>query len=181
MERLMNVAVKFAKKVKEGEGEYGPWVLWNFTITDPDWDGIWFSWFSGGNKPIPVAGLKVDMIEYEVTEKDGYTNYNAKKLLVSETGASNPKPLPKNTTQGPKQASTTGTHPYINHGEVVCNLIGLSISGDGVDRTRYEKLLNAFKFGIRALTTDAPIKPKQEPKPEPVQEYPEPEEDSIPF
>lgn len=185
MDRLMNVVVKFAKKVKEGESEFGPWTLWNFTIVDPDWDGIWFSWFSGGVKPIPAVGMKLDALEYEVVEKDGYTNYNAKKLLTHEDAsipASNPKPVTKPTTGGPKQASgsTNGGQAYINHGEVVCKLMDFALApdGSGIDRPLYKKLLNAFRYGIRVLTSETPP-PAPKAEPEPIEEPP-PEED-LPF
>jgi len=188
MDRLMGVVVKFAKKVKDGtyKDGGGDWTLWNFTITAADWDGIWFSWFSGGTKPIPAVGMKLDVLEYEVVDKDGYTNYNAKKLLVPEGSApaANPKPKPRQQTQTGKPApSGNGGQAYINHGQVVVEMIKLASSPTGkVDRSAYEKILNAFKFGIRVLISEGPPPaPKAETEPEPEPEPTPIEDDDIPF
>ena len=188
MERLMNVEVKFAKHKMDGEGEYGPWSLWNFTLTDPDWDGIWFSSFKE-----PRVGMKIDVLEYEIEEKGEFINYRAKKLIEAEgkTAPSNPKPKPQ--TKGSARATPApngnGGQAYINHGEVVCKLLAMASSPAGeIDRPVYEKLLNAFKWGIRVLTTEttpAP-KPKSKPEPEELQNEDQPynpmdEENGIPF
>jgi len=194
MERLMNGEIKFASKKKSGESESSDgsayeWTLYNFTITDKEWDGIWFSYFQSGKKPIPEKGLRFDMLEYEIEEKGEYTNYTVQKLLLPE--GADPKPSPKPKPKGilPGQApKSNGGQAYINHGEVVVKLMDMAQAKEGgeIDRPIYERLLNAFKFGIRTLTTETTppkpkLKPVEKPKPEPVEEPPPEEIDDIPF
>ena len=74
-----NKKIKKVYKGKLGESEYGPWQAWNFYLEGVK--DIKFSYFSGGDKPVPVEGRMVKHIEYEVVTKDGYTNNNVKKLV----------------------------------------------------------------------------------------------------
>lgn len=76
--QLTNVTVSDAKMVKQGEGEKGPWELWNLTI-----NGQKYSKFRGKNEEL-TAGLEIAYMEYEETTKikDGkeYKNLTIKKL-----------------------------------------------------------------------------------------------------
>ncbi len=180
MDRLTNVEVKFAK-VTDGKSAKGKWKMCKFTITDPNWDGIWFGWFLGEGKPEPAVGMEIAELEYEVETKGEYTNYNAKKLIVAEGSApqSNPKPKPQTTTGSSATASSGGNgQAYINHGECVVEIMQMTSVAGVIDRPNYEKLLNAFKFGIRVLTTEtAPAKTK--PETEPAERFLDP--DDLPF
>jgi len=69
--QLTNVKVTDAKKVKEGEGEYGPWELWNLTL-----DGQKYSWFRSEKDPSPQSGMVVAFAEYKEEQKGQYTNRN---------------------------------------------------------------------------------------------------------
>ena len=192
IERLMNVTVTSAQKKTDGESKHGPWVIYDFKIDEPNWEDIWFGYLTNPDKIIPAVGMKIDVIEYEIEEKGEYTNYKVKKLMVPEGEAptSNPKPKPKQAAGGPKQApqSTNGGQAYINHGEVVCKLMGMAGAGEpNFNKHDYGRLLNAFLFGIRVLTGEtAPPKPveKQKPSDNDYPQDPEPEEipeDDIPF
>ena len=70
---------------KSGEGEYGPWTAWNFYVDKSD---LKFSYFSGGKKPKPVEGMRLELIRYDEVTKGEYTNYNVKEIFVD---ASTPK------------------------------------------------------------------------------------------
>lgn len=179
MERLMDIVVKFAQKKKEGEGKYGPWVIYDFKIDAPGWEDIYFGYLTNPDKIIPAVGMRIDVLEYEIEETGEYTNYKVQKLLLP--GSSNPKPKPKAKLHG-QAPQSSGGQAYINHGEVVCELMNMAQKNEGgeIDRPLYEKLLNAFRYGIRALTSDPPA-PKSEPKPKPKPvEEPPPEDDGFP-
>jgi hypothetical protein len=96
-ERLLNVEIQAVSKKTEGDqvgknGETFHWILYNFTINDPDWKNIWFSYFQTGKKPTPEKGMKIDLLEFEIDDTGQYTNYNVKKLIVPDN---KPKPKPK--------------------------------------------------------------------------------------
>lgn len=181
-ERLLKGEIKYAKEKNRGEGQYGEWVLYNFTIVDKDWDGIFFDYFQSGNKPVPVVGMEYDVLEYEIkentTDKGTFTNYSVTKLLLPEGAASKPKPVPQNLNTPSPQPNKQNGQAYISHGEAVCRIMEMVAKDDMVfDRPYYERLLKAFKFGIRFLTTET-IPQQKTPKPEPEPQEPDPE---IPF
>lgn len=85
--QLTNAKVEEVKKVKEGEGQYGPWTLYRLKI-----GGKQYGYIIPSNKPAPVSGSTVDFVEYEetTTQKDGktYTNLSIKKIVEALHGQS---------------------------------------------------------------------------------------------
>ena len=86
---------------KSGEGEYGPWTAWNFYVDKSDNK---FSYFSGGKKPKPEEGMKLELLRFETVINGEYTNHNVKEMFID---ASTPN-TPQKPTQKPS-ASTGGT------------------------------------------------------------------------
>jgi len=66
------------RKPVEGEGEYGPWKLYNFYTDKTGKEKFGFMW--SGKKPIPTEGLKIKHMEYEKEKRGQYTNLDVKKL-----------------------------------------------------------------------------------------------------
>ena len=126
---------------KSGEGEYGPWTAWNFYVDKSD---LKFSYFSGGKKPKPVEGMRLELIRYDTVTKGEYTNHNVKEIFVD---ASTPKPSQKPSastggTISPKRDSDIGPMTmwgkYI--GEVVCSLIGQGLVGSELDSAAHDAM-----------------------------------------
>jgi hypothetical protein len=64
-----------------GEGQYGPWTRWDVYVDNFDQK---LSWFSGGQRPTPTVGLKLNLITYEESQRGKYMNY---KVLTAEVAA----------------------------------------------------------------------------------------------
>ena len=77
-EYLVNQTITKVYKGKSGQGEYGPWIAWNFNIEGDDRK---FSYFSGGKKPEPYEGAFIKLAKFEKVVKGQYTNYNVKELV----------------------------------------------------------------------------------------------------
>jgi len=90
-EYLANKTITKAYRGKTGEGQYGPWVAWNFTIEGDDRK---FSYFSGGKKPEPFDGAFIMMAKYETVTKGQYTNYNVKELALGQPENNEPGQAP---------------------------------------------------------------------------------------
>jgi hypothetical protein len=114
-----NKVVSKVSTVKTGESEFGKWTLFNIFFEGSDKK---FGYLGNDKRPVPFVGMKVPYLEYDIEkkEKDGkeYTNYNIKELKVDEEQ--------KTPTQGQSQASPDNK-PYINHGQVIVDLIKLSV------------------------------------------------------
>lgn len=78
-EYLTNKVIGKCYEGKSGEGEFGPWVAWNFHV---EGDNRKFSYFSGGKKPRPFEGAFIQMAKYETVKKGQYTNHNIKELAL---------------------------------------------------------------------------------------------------
>lgn len=82
--------VKFTKVLKKGSGEnrYGPWQLYLCHIDAPEWKGIKLAYFKKENKPTPLQGMALQVLEYDTRKKieDGktYTDYIIKDFVPAE-------------------------------------------------------------------------------------------------
>ena len=85
-EYLANKTIGKAYKGKTGQGEYGPWIAWNFYI---DGDDRKFSYFSGGKKPEPFEGAFIKMAKFETVTKGQYTNFNIKEMALGDNQQNN--------------------------------------------------------------------------------------------
>jgi len=198
MEQLNNVQITKVFEGKSGEGKFGFWQAYNFYIDDPDWKDIKFSYFGGGKKTTPTEGMNLSLLEFEVSHKGEYTNYDVGKIIPI---TSKPKPVPTNS---PAQGSNNKTWPekdnkkFIDHGRCMIELMKMATinpeGGDQIDKDYLKDLLDIFKRGCEYMV--APIgkakkpEPKKEPEPDRFEkgnyepEYegpPEIEDDQIPF
>jgi len=77
METLVNQTIDKVTKGKSGEHkEYGMWQQWSFTLIG---DNKRYSYFEKNNI-VPVSGMKLLVLKYEIEPKDGKTYYNVKSL-----------------------------------------------------------------------------------------------------
>ena len=96
-EYLANKTIGKVYKGKTGEGQYGPWVAWNFYVEGDDRK---FSYFSGGKKPEPFEGAFIQMLKYETVTKGKYTNHNVKEMALDNIEKQNNEPR-QEPDQGP--------------------------------------------------------------------------------
>lgn len=96
-EYIANKTITKVYKGKTGEGQYGPWVAWNFNIEGDDRK---FSYFSGGKKPEPFEGAFIAMMKYETVTKGKYTNHNVKEMALGNDTTINNEPR-QDPDQGP--------------------------------------------------------------------------------
>ena len=80
-EFLTNVTIRKVYPGKTGESEYGPWQVWNFYLEGHE--KLKLNYFSGEEKPIPVEGAALKLIEYDIVTKGGYTNNNVKQFVLA--------------------------------------------------------------------------------------------------
>lgn len=95
MPELHNVEITKVQPGKTGESQYGSWKAYNFYISDPDWKDQKFGYFQSGQKPEPLVGMLLSKLEFEITHKGEYTNYEVGKLELT----SSEKPLPQTQIQ----------------------------------------------------------------------------------
>lgn len=85
MEHIVDAKITKVYKGPDGESEYGTWQVYNLYLDKGDKKK--FGYMQSGKKPVPIEGMAVKHIEYEVktTKKDGktYTNYDIKKMEVA--------------------------------------------------------------------------------------------------
>lgn len=81
--QLTGATISNVKKVKSGEGEHGPWTLYNVQVGDKK-----YSIFQNSDVAAPQSGQVIAYAEVEEreSEKDGkkYTNYTLKKIKWGE-------------------------------------------------------------------------------------------------
>lgn len=78
METITNVEVSKVYPGPKGEGEYGPWQIWNFYLKD---DKRKFSFFEKDGL-IPQEGMQIQVLKFEVKQKGEYTNHDVKELTL---------------------------------------------------------------------------------------------------
>ena len=161
MPELTNLEISKVYEGKSGEGQYGPWTAYNFYFKGGEKK---FSYFSGGSKPVPVVGMKVMYLKYEVVTKGEYTNNNVTEMRVGEPQ--------QNTPSG----NTEDTKAYINHGEVVVRLMELS-----KDYTELDELIDRFNHGIQRLTGESDPFPEPNNTHDDINEPPPITDDDIPY
>jgi hypothetical protein len=94
MGQLMGAVITAVSKKKTGDGNYGPWTLYNFQTDQSD---DWYSYFQSGDKPVPLVGMKIAFAEYTEEQNGRYTNLVIDKLAVAEERV--PPPQAKSNTQ----------------------------------------------------------------------------------
>ena len=117
-EYITNCKIKKVYTGKTGTSEYGDWKQWNFYIEGHQ--GKKFSYFSSGEKPIPIEGRMLKILEYEIKQSDcgQYTNHNVSQLVYyprsnmvfggmsdepPHPGLEAGPPYPADTPQGPEK------------------------------------------------------------------------------
>ena len=140
METLTNVEVGKVFKGKSGEGQYGPWQIWDVYLRD---DKRKFAYFEKGGF-IPEAGLMIQVLKYEVVQKGEYTNYNVKELTPDPNWYSGKEPETPPKTPQNRSGSTFSQNrgddigpmtmwgKYI--GEFVSAGIGYGYTGGDLDK-----------------------------------------------
>lgn len=108
----------------EGEGEYGPWKLYNFHTDKTAKEKFSFMW--GGKKPIPTEGLKIKHMEYEEEKKGQYTNLSVKKLELAD----NSKPA-ESTSTSSSPATYSGGNAEVSYWVRYISDIAIAIIANG--------------------------------------------------
>lgn len=139
METITNVEVSKVFKGKSGEGQYGPWQIWDVYFNG---DNRKFTYFEKGNV-IPEVGMMVLVLKFDVEKKGQYTNYTVKELTPDPNWWSGKEPeIPHRTPQnaagstfsqnkGGDIGPMTMWGKYI--GEVISALIGKGLIGKDLD------------------------------------------------
>ena len=157
--------------VKEGASAKGPWTRYDIYI---EGDERKFAMFGGDKKPIPVQGMNIAFMEFDIVKSGEYTNYNVKALHTTDTSA---------PAQGPAfPAKEEPKKKFIDHGKSMIALMQMSIREGGIDKNILKEHLDIFKRGCDYI--NAPVKKEWTPPPSeapveepPVQEEPFPFED----
>ena len=107
METLTNVEVGKVFKGKSGEGQYGPWQIWDVYLRD---DKRKLSYFEKDGF-IPEVGAMIQVLKFEVVTKQGndgktYTNYNVKELTPDPNWYSGKEPETPPQTRSVATGST---------------------------------------------------------------------------
>jgi len=136
MKQATNVTISKVYKGKSGINLRGPWQAYNLYF---EGSTNKYSYFGNKNNPVPVVGLKLASIEYDVVQEGQYTNRNIKKMVLDQTEKS----------QGGPQA-TNGNKAYIDHGKCVLTLMEMA-GGANCDPTVLETLISIFRMGIEAM------------------------------
>jgi hypothetical protein len=84
MDVITNTEITKVYEGPSGEGQYGPWQIFNFYVKDHKEK---FSVF-GKDEFVPMPGIKLKLLKYEIkhSEKDGkkYTNYDVKEVILED-------------------------------------------------------------------------------------------------
>lgn len=143
---LVDCKITKVYSASSGESEHGPWQLYNLYLDKGDKKK--FSYFHSGKKPIPVEGMQLEHVEYEIetTEKDGktYENYKIKKLEVSN--GSKPTETSPQTTSQPKPTNNGGDKEVSYWCSYMTNIaIAIIANGGNLETADLDKI--AHKVG----------------------------------
>jgi hypothetical protein len=178
--QLTNMTISKIYEGPSGESEYGPWKIYNLYLTNAE--GVKgkkkFGYMWSGKKPVPKEGMKVVFLEYEVTQKGEYTNYNIKEIKFAEgTGQ-----VSKSDGPAPKEEPKA----YIDHGKVALSIMEKA----DYNESRVVDLVALFKVTIKELlsepekskTPEEPLDWSKVPEKMSPEEYgPEPDDSDVPF
>lgn len=103
--------VKFTKvfKGKSGEGQYGPWQIWDCYINIEEWKDTKLSFFESNKNPTPVQGMTATVVEIEEQVKGEYVNYVIKNI-ETKVQAPVPKPRPQVTKENSTEPNHNNNH-----------------------------------------------------------------------
>ena len=156
-------------KGASGEGEYGPWQIWNFYLDNKD-DKRKFTWFEKDGL-IPIEGMSIKAMEFEVseTQKGGKTflNHTVKWFKLSEVSNAY-KPSPQKSTQKPPSVAGTtnsleGISFYVSYAKDLM-IAAMSLNADYGQRAVDALAAEVMEIG-KDMCRSAMEPP--EPKPEP--------------
>jgi len=82
MEHLLDTKITKVYKGPDGDSEYGHWQVYNLYFDKGDKNK--FGYMQSGKKPIPIEGMQIKHVEYEIEQDGKYTNYKIKKLEPAE-------------------------------------------------------------------------------------------------
>lgn len=150
MTQLTNQVISKVERKKDGDGEYGPWVLYNFWLENNDKR---FSYFQSGQKPVPVQGMKIGHIEYKEKVNGKYTNYEVSTLSVVE-GAPGPMRIDDKVSSKGKGRDEDLISMMWKFGPSMIKLMEMEQNGCG----KLAELIDIFKEGIKQLVYEQPVK-----------------------
>ena len=110
METITNVEVSKVFKGKSGEGQYGPWQIWDVYFNG---DNRKFTYFEKGNV-IPEVGMMVLVLKFDVEKKGQYTNYTVKELTPDPEWWSGKEP------ETPHRTPPVGAHKTFSPKRELC-------------------------------------------------------------
>jgi len=134
-EILTNIEISKVYKGKSGESEYGPWQAYNFYVKGYDHK---FGYFQKKGGIVPVQGMKILVLEYEINQRGEYTNYDVKRIeLLKDTSQLGQKPPqaasePRGSTQ--RDSSLT---MYISYAKDLMVAL-MSVSNFGAFPTHFQ-------------------------------------------
>lgn len=148
MPEVKNIKISKVFEGKSGKREKKAWTVYNLYFVGSENK---YGYFGGKGKIVPTEGMQIASMEYEITEKDGYTNHIITKMVVAEGSQHLPNPPqnPQNDTKGTSQKQSNGK-AYLDHGKVVLALMDMA-GGAAVDRGVFLTLIDEFKIGLAAL------------------------------
>jgi len=158
--------------VKDGGTAQKPWTRYDIYL---EGDERKFAFFGGKTKIIPVQGMNIAYMEFEVKQAGEYTNYNVTTLHSADE--------PKEAN--PAQGSNNKTWPkndnkkFIDHGKCMIELMNMSTMDAGIiDKDRLKVNLGLFRWGCERMV--APIERAKPPDPKKQKQEPEPEYEEPP-
>ena len=135
METLTNVEIGKVYRGASGEGQYGPWQLWDFYLTS---DKRKFSMFEKDEHPLPLSGMKIAAMKFETKQTPGtgkhvgktFTNHQVTELIEVGDAILDPQGMPPSPQTSPTPQSAkpdNGLGPvsmYVSyHKDLLCNMI----------------------------------------------------------
>jgi len=117
VEQLTNVTIQ---RVYEGvsgtntkpDGSSWDWTAYNFYL-DGDGENRKFGYFQSGNKPVPLPGMNITLLEYDISQDGEYTNHNVKKMTLAQ-GTEKTTPLAQ-ATMGAQTADKRELSMYVSY------------------------------------------------------------------
>jgi len=88
VEQLTNVTIQRVYEGKTGtntkpDGSSWDWTAYNFYL-DGDRENRKFGYFQSGNKPVPLPGMNITLLEYDISQEGQYTNYKVSKMMLAQ-------------------------------------------------------------------------------------------------
>jgi len=105
---LTNVELMGVREGKSGQGQYGEWTMYTFTVRIAGWEQEKITYFKSGNKPAPTDGMMVASLEVEEDYYQGnFSGYKAKSMQINQGTPSNQPPRTVPPSVNPQGNVTT--------------------------------------------------------------------------